>query len=140
MIDLLRAALFMIAIVQPNQRRKMPAMIFAFLMVYHGAVFGDLGGESYFFVSAFFGVMAVVLISAFAKKGWFSDCILFIAAISVFLDIYGSMAWNSLQSLDHYVMAYTALYSLSIIIFLWRDSAHDHTRANYLRLVRPFYS
>ena len=132
MINALIAAIFIVALFQPDSERRFPALIFAFFIWLHCVSLSGLEGFWYFFTAGLCDVAIISLIACWAKVSSLSDSLITISILSVVVNFYGWLLWMSYLPVYSYNYSITALYLIAIISLLRGDCANDYAR-NYQR-------
>ncbi len=130
MINALIAAIFIVALFQPNTDRRFPALIFAFFLWLHCAAMSELEGFWYFFTAGLCDVAIVAMIACWSKVSRLTDSLITLSIMSVVFNFYGWLLWISFLPVYSYNYSITALYLIAIISLLRGDCANDYSRTS----------
>ena len=125
MIELLIITICILAIFQPTRERFLIAWLYALACSIHNYFLGDISGVFYYLSAGAFDFIVLAIICVFIRPNWFSNCIIGISIMSLILNFYGWIIYELYLPPTSYNIAFNALYLLAILVFLWKDSAHD---------------
>lgn len=120
-LQLLLIGILIAAFLQPTVSRVIPALLYAFLTVFHYLALDTLPGPYYYYVAGAVDFLCMALIYQFAPRNRLSFEVTVVCFVSILINAVGWILYMAYLPPHVYNVLFVALYLWAIAVLLKRD-------------------